>query len=187
MPPTREERAACRASCTYDTCPLVISYWSYRPNVPLNAAFAGLFGLYAITVLLLGIYVKKFRTYTAVIFVGQLMEVFGFIARVYAHAYPFSDVSLEAIGYRMSNTDNNAGGIHHADGVPNASSSFYGRWHLLLLATSRPHILRRAFENTTDPHPAHLHHLRCHWVDPAGCRRCGVSIHGYAREATRSG
>ena len=89
---TAPERRACRDACTYDTCPLILSFWNYRPDVPKNAAFAALFGLYTITVLLLGIYVRKFRTYTAVIFVGELMEVFGFVARVYAHAYPFSDV-----------------------------------------------------------------------------------------------
>jgi hypothetical protein len=88
----KEERKACRSACTYDTCPLIMSYWNYRPDVPKNAGFAALFGVYAIAVLLLGIWVRKFRTYTAVIFVGEMMEVFGFIARVYAHAYPFSDV-----------------------------------------------------------------------------------------------
>ena len=88
----KEERKACRSACTYDTCPLILSYWNYRPDVPKNAAFAALFGVYAITVLLLGIWVRKFRMYTAVIFVGEIMEVFGFIARVYAYAYPFSDV-----------------------------------------------------------------------------------------------
>ncbi|KIW00636.1 uncharacterized protein PV09_07830 [Verruconis gallopava] len=90
---TKAERTACRNACTVDTCPLILSFWNYLPDVPLNSAFAGLFGIYTITVLLLGIYVRKFRTYTAVIFVGELMEVFGFVARVYAHAYPFSDAA----------------------------------------------------------------------------------------------
>jgi hypothetical protein len=89
---TKSERKACRDACTVDTCPLILSFWNYRPNVPLNAAFAALFGVFTIAVLLLGIYSRKFRSYTAVLFVGEAMEVFGFIARVYAHAYPFSDV-----------------------------------------------------------------------------------------------
>lgn len=89
---TKPERKACREACTVDTCPLILSFWNYQPDVPLNAAFGGLFGAFALAVLLLGIYVRKFRTYTAVIFVGEIMEVFGFVARVYAHAYPFSDV-----------------------------------------------------------------------------------------------
>jgi hypothetical protein len=93
IPATREARTACRQACTYDTCPIFLSFWSYRPSVPLNAAFAAVFGVFAIAVLLLGIFVKKFRTYTAVILVGEVMEVFGFVARIYAHAYPFSNVS----------------------------------------------------------------------------------------------
>jgi hypothetical protein len=98
---TKAERKACRDACTVDTCPLILSFWNYRPNVPLNAAFAGLFGVFTIGVLLLGIYARKFRSYTAVLFVGELMEVFGFVARVYAQAYPFSDVCFDFFGEHL--------------------------------------------------------------------------------------
>ena len=90
---TAEERKACRQACTVDTCPLILSYWGYRPSIPVNGAFAVAFGIFTVIVLGLGIWTRKFKKYTAVMFIGCVMEVLGFIARIYAYSYPFSDVS----------------------------------------------------------------------------------------------
>jgi hypothetical protein len=87
-------RKACRAACTVDTCPLILSYWSYRPSVPVNATFAAISGILVLIVLGLGIWTKRFKMYTAVMVIGSGMEVIGYIARIYAYNYPFSDLSF---------------------------------------------------------------------------------------------
>lgn len=88
-----EQRKACRAACTVDTCPLVLSYWGYRPNVAINAAFAAMFVVFMTIALVQGVWTRKFKKYTAMMFIGTVMEVIGYIARIYAYSYPFSDVS----------------------------------------------------------------------------------------------
>jgi len=90
-----EQRKACRAACTVDTCPLVLSYWGYRPNIPVNAAFAAIFAVYVAIVLVQGVWKRRFKKYTAMMFIGSTMQVIGFIARIYAYSYPFSDVSVD--------------------------------------------------------------------------------------------
>jgi hypothetical protein len=89
-----EERKACRAACTVDTCPLVLSYWGYRPNIAVNAAFAAVFVVLMTIVLVQGVWTRRFKKYTAVMFIGSVMEIIGYVARLYAYSYPFSDVSL---------------------------------------------------------------------------------------------
>jgi hypothetical protein len=89
-----EERKACRAACTVDTCPLVLSYWGYRPNIPINAAFAAIFIILMTIVLVQGVWTRRFKKYTAMMFIGTAMEVLGYVARIYAYSYPFSDVGL---------------------------------------------------------------------------------------------
>jgi hypothetical protein len=88
-----EERKACRAACTVDTCPLVLSYWGYRPNIAVNAAFAATFVVFMTIVLVQGVWTRRFKKYTAVMFIGTIMEIIGYVARLYAYSYPFSDVS----------------------------------------------------------------------------------------------
>jgi hypothetical protein len=88
-----EFRKTCRAACTVDTCPLALSYWSYRPNIPINAGFCAAFIIFLAIVLVQGVWTKRFKKYTAMMFVGMVMEVMGYVARIYANSYPFSDVS----------------------------------------------------------------------------------------------
>ncbi|KAF2675155.1 RTA1 like protein, partial [Microthyrium microscopicum] len=80
--------------CTVDNCPLVLSYWGYRPNVPVNMAFAIMMGVVMIIVLVQGIWTRRFKKYTAMMFIGSVMEILGFVARIYAYSYPFSDLSF---------------------------------------------------------------------------------------------
>jgi len=91
---TFDERKACRAACTVDTCPLVLSYWGYRPNIPVNAAFAAIFVIFMTIVLVQGVWTRKFKKYTAMMFIGTVMEIIGYVARIYAYSYPFSDLSF---------------------------------------------------------------------------------------------
>lgn len=86
------ERKACRAACTVDTCPMVLSYWGYRPSIPENGTFAVFMGIFTLAILGIGIWTRRFKKYTAMVFIGSAMEVLGFIARIYAYSYPFSDV-----------------------------------------------------------------------------------------------
>lgn len=88
-----ETRKACRAACTVETCPLILSYWGYRPNIPVNGAFAAIFCIYMAIVLVTGVWTRRFKKYTAVMFIGSVMEIIGYVARIYAYSYPFSDVS----------------------------------------------------------------------------------------------
>jgi hypothetical protein len=89
-----EARKACRAACTVDTCPLVLSYWGYRPSIPINAAFAAIFVVLMTILLVQGVWTRRFKKYTAMMFIGMVMEVMGYVARIYAYTYPFSDVSI---------------------------------------------------------------------------------------------
>jgi len=89
-----EERKKCRSECTVDTCPLVLSYWGYRPNIPVNAGFAAAFVIFLAIVLVQGIWTRRFKRYTAMMFIGSAMEVLGYVARIYAYSYPFSDISF---------------------------------------------------------------------------------------------
>jgi len=45
-------------------------------------------------VLVQGVWTRKFKKYTAMMFIGTVMEVIGYVARIYAYSYPFSDVSF---------------------------------------------------------------------------------------------
>lgn len=75
-----------------DTCPLAISYWGYRPNIPANGGFLALFIVLMIVVVVQGVWTRKFKKYTIMTLIGCLMEIMGFTARLYAYSYPFSDV-----------------------------------------------------------------------------------------------
>jgi hypothetical protein len=71
----------------------MLSYWSYRPSIAINAAFIAIFVIFAIIGLSLGIWTRRFKMYTSVMAIGNFMEVIGYVARIYAYTYPFSDVS----------------------------------------------------------------------------------------------
>jgi len=87
-----EERKKCRSECTAETCPLVLSFWGYRPSRPVNAAFGGIFVLFMAVVLVQGVWTRRFKKYTAMMFIGTVMEIIGYVARIYAYSFPFSDV-----------------------------------------------------------------------------------------------
>ncbi|TGO49510.1 hypothetical protein BCON_0208g00130 [Botryotinia convoluta] len=74
--------------CTLDTCDLSLSSFEYRPTVVGNTIFAGLFGVFCIAQLALGI---KFKTwgYMIAIILGLILEIIGYIARVLINYYPF--------------------------------------------------------------------------------------------------
>ena len=89
---TMDERKKCRAKCKADDCPLVLSFWGYRPSVPINTAFAAIFVAFMIIVLVQGVWTRRFKKYTAMMFIGTVMEVIGYVARISAYSEPFNDV-----------------------------------------------------------------------------------------------
>ncbi|KAF2434391.1 RTA1-domain-containing protein [Tothia fuscella] len=72
----------------------MLSYWSYRPSVPINATFIAMFVIFTIVGLSLGFWTRRFKKYTAVMFIGNVMQIIGYVARMYAYNYPFSDLSF---------------------------------------------------------------------------------------------
>lgn len=88
------ERKACRMACTVDTCPLILSYWNYRPDIIINAVFAGISILLCFIVLIQGLRSRQFKMYTVVTVIGSVMMFMGYGARIFANQNPFSDFSF---------------------------------------------------------------------------------------------
>jgi hypothetical protein len=74
--------------CTLDTCDLSLASFVYLPTVAGNSIYAGIFGVWIIGNLFLGI---KYKTlgFTFAIILGLALEVVGYIARVLLHDSPF--------------------------------------------------------------------------------------------------
>lgn len=174
---TFEERKACRAACTLDTCPLVLSYWGYRPNIPVNAAFAAIFVILMTIVLVQGVWTRRFKKYTGMMFIGTVMEVMGYVARLYAYSYPFSDV-----GWSSSSTLQSAyysiALFHYTTHNPHSCTGFLRRRHILLSFTNRNYIWRGKLQNSTQVDSSNIYQLRCCISGPA---RRGRSISSMVR------
>ncbi|KAF7916942.1 uncharacterized protein EAE98_010373 [Botrytis deweyae] len=76
--------------CTLDTCDLSLSSFEYRPTVVGNTIYAGLFGVFCIAQLALGIKFKIWG-YMVAIILGLILEIIGYIARVLINNYPFDN------------------------------------------------------------------------------------------------
>jgi hypothetical protein len=74
--------------CTLETCDLTLANFMYLPTVPGNAIFAGLFGLFIIVQLFLGIK-HKIWGFMSALCLGLLLECVGYIARILIHNNPF--------------------------------------------------------------------------------------------------
>jgi hypothetical protein len=145
------QRKACRAACTVNTCPLMLSYWSYRPSIPINAAFIAIFVIFTLIGLVIGVWTRRFKKYTAVMAIGNLMEVIGYVARIYAYTYPFSDVSdcprYHLLLYNIVLT-NALAFIHHPANMPYTRSGILRCRHLLLSRQNRADIWRAKLSRT---------------------------------------
>jgi len=76
--------------CTLDTCDLTLASFTYLPTLPGNALFAGLFGIFVVGQLYLGIRHKIWGYMTAMV-LGLLLEIGGYVARVLLHGKPFEN------------------------------------------------------------------------------------------------
>lgn len=77
--------------CVLDvTCDLSLSSFLYRPTVAGNALFAGIFAIFIVVQLFLGIKHKTWG-YMGAMILGLLLEVIGYVARVLIHNKPFDN------------------------------------------------------------------------------------------------
>lgn len=76
--------------CTLETCPLSYAHITYLPNLGGNAFYIALFALFIPVQLYLGI---RHRTwgYLFGAICGLILEVLGYIARIYMRHNPFID------------------------------------------------------------------------------------------------
>ncbi|PVH79609.1 RTA1-domain-containing protein [Cadophora sp. DSE1049] len=74
--------------CTLDLCPLSEAHFTYIPTLYGNAALAGIFGIYAVFHLIIGI---RFKTWGYMIGMvgGLVLEVLGYANRIRMHYNPF--------------------------------------------------------------------------------------------------
>jgi hypothetical protein len=142
-------RKACRAACTVETCPLILSYWSYRPSVPVNATFAAISGIFVLIVLVLGIWTKRFKMYTAVMVIGSGMEVIGYVARIYAYTYPFSDVSSHTLLNPFVMLMSCTALFHYSTDLPDVGTGLLRSRHLLFPLQNCAGFWRTKFSHPT--------------------------------------
>lgn len=79
------------SNCTQVTpqCPLDQASLHYRPNVPANVFFAGLFGVAIGLQLFLGAW-RKTWTYVIAMTPGLILEIIGYIGRLMLHHNPYN-------------------------------------------------------------------------------------------------
>ncbi|KAI1128988.1 RTA1-domain-containing protein [Nemania abortiva] len=78
-----------RDDCTLDTCSLSDSYYGYRPNLGIDIFFAIVYVAIIFHCLFVAIKKRKWLGYTIAVLIGAILELVGFIARVYGYAQPF--------------------------------------------------------------------------------------------------
>ena len=76
--------------CTLQTCDLSMASFLYLPTVAGNGLYAGLFGVFIVGQLYLGI---RHRTwgYMGAMILGLALELIGYVARVMLHNSPFDN------------------------------------------------------------------------------------------------
>ena len=82
-----------KANCTLELCPLEASVYQYRPSLPANIAFLGLFGLAMVVHIFLGIRWKSWW-FTICMLCGCLIEIAGYVGRVMMYSNPFDFIGF---------------------------------------------------------------------------------------------
>lgn len=77
------------ANCTLDLCPIQYSLYQYRPSLPVNAVFAGLFGLAFILHVAMSISYREWGFMTCMA-LGCIDEAVGYGGRIMMYQNPFS-------------------------------------------------------------------------------------------------
>jgi hypothetical protein len=87
-------RASNPNSCTYDTCPLSLSFWGYRPSLGANLTFLILFGISTLVYIGQGFLNKAWLGFTIAMVCGCVLEVIGYVGRVLAYNDLFTEVCI---------------------------------------------------------------------------------------------
>ncbi|KAI1172006.1 RTA1-domain-containing protein [Nemania sp. FL0916] len=75
--------------CTLDTCPLSKSYYGYRPNLGIDIFFTIVYVAIIIRCIFVIITKRKWLGYTIAVLVGSILELTGFVSRIYGYVNPF--------------------------------------------------------------------------------------------------
>ncbi|TGJ78955.1 hypothetical protein E0Z10_g9815 [Xylaria hypoxylon] len=75
--------------CTPETCTLSESYYGYRPNLGIDIFFSIVYVAILVHCLYIAIRKRKWLSYTICVFLGAILELVGFAARIYGYSYPF--------------------------------------------------------------------------------------------------
>ncbi|KAI1746698.1 RTA1-domain-containing protein [Xylaria castorea] len=76
-------------NCTLDTCSISESYYGYRPNLGIDIFFSIIYLLVVVHCLFVAIFKRKWLSYTICVLIGAMLELIGFLSRVYGYAHPF--------------------------------------------------------------------------------------------------
>ncbi|KAI0427707.1 RTA1-domain-containing protein [Xylaria sp. FL1042] len=76
-------------NCTLDTCPVSDSFYGYRPNLGIDIFFSIVYAAIISHCLFVVISKRKWLSYTISVLIGALLELIGFVSRIYGYAHPF--------------------------------------------------------------------------------------------------
>ncbi|KAI0467723.1 RTA1-domain-containing protein [Xylaria cf. heliscus] len=76
-------------NCTLDTCSPSESYYGYRPNLGIDIFFSIVYVAIICHCLFVAIFKRKWLSYSICILIGALLELIGFLSRVYGYVHPF--------------------------------------------------------------------------------------------------
>lgn len=88
FPRAREDRS----KCTFETCPLSVSYFSYRVSLAANATLLALFSFSLVCFLVQVGLSRRFVGFTIAMVSGCVLEVLGYIGRIMEHHNPWAEV-----------------------------------------------------------------------------------------------
>jgi hypothetical protein len=75
------------------TCPVAATVYGYYPNLPANATLVAVFGALAVAQIVLG-YTKRVYSYTAVVFMGCVLEACGYGGRLMLNENPWNSTAF---------------------------------------------------------------------------------------------
>jgi ABC-type Co2+ transport system permease subunit len=77
------------ANCALDTCDVSQSFYGYRPNLGIDIFFAVVYSAVVPYCLYIIIREKKWLGYTIALIIGSLLELLGYVSRIYGYVEPF--------------------------------------------------------------------------------------------------
>ncbi|KAI8953071.1 RTA1-domain-containing protein [Xylaria longipes] len=76
-------------NCTLDTCSISQSFYGYRPNLGIDIFFSIVYVAVVAHCLFVIIFKRKWMSYSICVLLGALLELIGFLSRVYGYVHPF--------------------------------------------------------------------------------------------------